>query len=145
VRSSALVFALIVVLAAGCGGQESGDPSGQETDTSPPPVSTQPMPDPPVMTETGRGDIKLECANPTVMQVDHLSDVGGNPDPVKAARAQLGKQIRSDDVVERADTAEGKPFVRVVRKGELVAIVHLLSADRGWLVDQVEMCPDFAR
>jgi hypothetical protein len=143
VRSSALVFALIAVLAAGCG-QESSEPGGQETDTSPPPASTEPTPQPPVMTETGRGDIKLECANPTVMQVDHLSDVGGNPDPIKAARAQLGKQIRSDDVVERADTAGGEPIVRVVRNGELVAIVQLLRADRGWLVDQVEMCPDFA-
>ncbi len=143
-RSSALVAALVVVLAAGCG-QENSEPGGQATDTGPPPASTEPMPDPPVMTETGRGDIKLECANPTVMQVDHLSDVGGNPDPVKAARAQLGKQIHPGDVVERADTAEGKPVVRVVRKGELVAIVHLGSGDRGWLVDQVEMCPDFAR
>lgn len=143
-RRSALVAALIVVLAAGCG-QESSEPVGQETDTGPPPVATQPMPKPPVMTETSSGEVKLECANPTVMQVDHFSDVGGNPDPVKAARAQLGKQIHSDDVVERADTAEGKPFVRVVRNGQLVAIVHLLSADRGWLVDQVEMCPDFAR
>lgn len=143
-RSSALAVALIVVLAAGCG-QESGEPGGQETDTSPPTVSTQPMPDPPVMTETGSGDVKLECANPTVMQVDHFTDAGGNPDPVKAARAQLGKQVRSDDVVERADTAGGKPFVRVVRAGELVAIVHLMRADGGWLVDQVEMCPDFTR
>ena len=130
-RSSALVAALVVVLAAGCG-SESNEPGAQETDTGPPPV----------MTETGRGDIKVECANPTVMQVDHFTDVGGNPDPVKAARAQLGKQVRSDDVVERADT-DG--IVRVVRAGELVAIVHLMTADRGWLVDQVEMCPDFAR
>lgn len=142
-RSSALVPALIVVLAAGCG-QESSEPGGQETGTGPPPVSTQPTPDPPVMTESPSRDARLECANPTVMQVDHFSDVGGNPDPVKAARAQLGKQIHSDDVVERADAAGVKPFVRVERNGELVAIVHLLSADGGWLVDQVEMCPDFA-
>jgi hypothetical protein len=134
VRSSALAAALIVVFAAGCG-SESSEPGAQKTDTSLPPV----------MTDTGRGDIKLECANPTVMQVDHFTDVGGNPDPVKAARAQLGKQVRSDDVVERADTAGGKPIVRVVRAGELVAIVHLMTADRGWLVDQVEICPDFAR
>jgi hypothetical protein len=134
VRSSALVAALIVVFAAGCG-SESSEPGAQETDTGPPPV----------MTDTGRSDIKLECANPTVMQVDHFTDVGGNPDPVKAARAQLGKRIHSDDVVERADTVGGKPIVRVVRAGELVAIVHLMTADRGWLVDQVEMCPDFAR
>jgi hypothetical protein len=89
--------------------------------------------------------LKLECANPTVLQVDHFTDVGGNPDPVKAARAQLGKRVRPDDVVERADTAGGKPIVSIVRAGELVAIVHLMTADRGWLVDQVEMCPDFAR
>lgn len=125
---------LVVVLAAGCG-SENSEPDAQETDTSPPPVTTG----------TGRSDIKLECANPTVMQVDHFTDAGGNPDPVKAARAQLGKQVRSDDVVERADTAGGEPVVRVVRKGELVAIVRLMTADRGWLVDQVEMCPDFAR
>jgi hypothetical protein len=137
-RSPALVAALVVFLAAGCG-QESSGPRGQETDTGSPPASTEPMPDPPVMT----GATRLECANPTVMQVDHVSDVGGNPDPVKAARAQLGKQIRSDDVVERAESASGKPLVRVKRDGELVAIVHLMSADRGWLVDQVEMCPDF--
>jgi hypothetical protein len=97
------------------------------------------MPDPPVIT----GATRLDCANPTVMQVDHVSDVGGNPDPVNAARAQLGKQIRSDDVVERAESAGGSPLVRVNRDGELVAIVHLMSADGGWLVDQVEMCPDF--
>jgi hypothetical protein len=103
------------------------------------------MPDPPVPTGTGGGDIRLECADPTVMQVDHFLDVGGNPDPVKAARAQLGKRVRSDDVVERAESAGGKPLVLVVRGGEVVAIVHLTSADRGWLVDQVEMCPDFAR
>lgn len=133
-RSSALVAALVVLLAAGCGSDNS-EPEAQETDAGPPPA----------MTDTGSGDVKLGCANPIVMQVDHFTDVGGNPDPVKAARAQLGKQIRSGDVVERADTAEGKPIVRVVRAGELVAIVHLMTADRGWLVDQVEMCPDFAR
>lgn len=143
-RSSALVAVIVVVLAAGCG-SESSDPGAQETDPGAPPVSTEPMPDPPVPTETSSGDIRLECANPTVMQVDHFSDVGGNPDPVKAARAQLGKQVRSDDVVERAESAGGKPVVRVVRGGELVAIVRLMRADRGWLVDQVEMCPDFAR
>ncbi len=142
-RSSALVAALVVLLAAGCG-QESSEP-GAGDHHGPSATSTQPPPEPPVMTDTGSGDVKLECANPTVMQVDHFTDVGGNPDPVKAARAQLGKQIRSGDVVERADTAEGKPIVRVVREGELVAIVHLMTADRGWLVDQVEMCPDFAR
>jgi hypothetical protein len=136
--------ALVVFFAAGCG-QEGNDPGAQETETAPPPASTQPMPDPPVMTETRSGDVRLECANPTVLQIDHLSDVGGNPDPVKAARAQLGKQIRSDDVVERADTAGGTPFVRVERAGELLAIAHLMRADAGWLVDEVEMCPDFAR
>jgi hypothetical protein len=142
-RSWALVGALLVLVAAGCG-SESNEPAAQETETGPPPVSTtQPMPDPPVMTETGSGDVKLECANPTVMQVDHFTDVGGNPDPVKAARAQLGKRIRPDDAVERADTAAGKPIVRVVRAGEPVAIVHLMRGDGGWLVDQVEMCPDF--
>ena len=103
------------------------------------------MPDPPVTTNTGSDDVKLECANPTGMQVDHFTDVGGNPDPVKAARAQLGKRLRPDDKVERADTAAGKPIVRVVRAGELVAIVHLTRGDAGWLVDQVEMCPEFAQ
>lgn len=132
-----LAAALIVVLAAGCG-QESSEPGGEGTNADPPPVSTEP-------TGTGSGDIQLACANPTVMQVDHFSDVGGNSDPVKAARAQLGKQVHPDDVVERAESAGGKPLVRVVRSGELVAIVHLTRADRGWLVDQVEMCPDFAR
>src|SRR5215218_8578798 len=82
-RSSALVAAIVVVLAAGCGSQ-SNDKGAQDTDTDPPPVSTEP-------TGTGSGDIQLACANPTVIQVDHFSDVGGNPDPVKAARAQLGK------------------------------------------------------
>jgi hypothetical protein len=124
----------LVVFAAGCG-SEGNEPGAQETDTGPPPV----------MTDTGSGDVKLECANPTVLQVDHFTDVGGNPNPVKAARAQLGKRVRPDDVVERADTAGGKPIVSIVRAGELVAIVHLMTADRGWLVDQVEMCPDFAR
>jgi hypothetical protein len=136
-RSSALVPAIVVVLAAGCGSQ-SNDKGAQDTDTDPPPVSTEP-------TGTGSGDVQLACANPTVMQVDHFSDVGGNSDPVKAARAQLGKQVHPDDVVERAESAGGKPLVRVVRSGELVAIVHLTRADSGWLVDQVEMCPDFAR
>lgn len=138
-RSWALVGALVLVLTSGCG-SESSEPGAQETTTTPPPASTEPA-----MTETVRGDLKPDCADPTVMQVDHFSDVGGNPDPVKAARSQLGKQVRVTDVVERVDTTEGKPAVRVVRSGKLVAIVHLLSADRGWLVDQVEMCPDFAR
>jgi hypothetical protein len=144
-RSWTVVGALVVVIAAGCG-SESSEPGEQDTGTSPPPATTQPtMPDPPVMTETGSDDVELDCANPTVMQVDHFTDVGGNPDPVKAARAQLGKRVRPDDVVERADTAAGKPIVRVVRADELVAIVHLMRGDRGWLVDQVEMCPDFTR
>jgi hypothetical protein len=132
-RSSVLVAAIVVALAAGCG-SDSNDKGARDTGTRPP-----------VPTGAGGGEIRLECANPTVMQVDHFSDVGGNPDPVKAARAQLGKRVRSDDVVERAESAAGKPLVRVVRGGELVAIVHLMRSDRGWLVDQVEMCPDFAR
>ncbi len=135
---------LVLVLAAGCG-QETSEPGAGNTETGPPKVTTEPMPDPPAPTEKRSADTRLECANPTVMQVDHFSDVGGNPDPVKAARAQLGKKIRSGDVVEQADSPGGKPLVRVVRDGELVAIVHLMSADGGWLVDQVEMCPDFAR
>lgn len=138
-RSWALVGALVFVLTSGCG-SESSEPGAQGTTTTPPPTSTEPA-----MTETVRGDLKPDCADPTVMQVDHFSDVGGNPDPVKAARSQLGKQVRATDVVERVDTTEGKPAVRVVRSGKLVAIVHLLSAEGGWLVDQVEMCPDFAR
>lgn len=138
-RSWALVGALVLVLTSGCG-SESSEPGAQGTTTTPPPASTEPA-----MTETVRGDLKPDCADPTVMQVDHFSDVGGNPDPVKAARSQLGKQVRATDVVERVDTTEGKPAVRVVRSGKLVAIVHLMTAEGGWLVDQVEMCPDFAR
>jgi hypothetical protein len=143
-RSWALVAALLVLVTSGCG-SENNEPGAQETTTTPPPASTEPMPEPPAMTETVRGDLKPDCANSTVMEVDHFSDVGGNPDPAKAARSQLGKQIRATDVVERVDTTEGKPAVRVVRSGEVVAIVHLMTADRGWLVDQVEMCPDFTR
>lgn len=137
-RSSALVFSLIVVLAAGCG-QESTEPGGQETDAGPPPVSTQPMPDPPVMADT----LRFDCEEPISVQVDHLSDVGGDRDPVAAARAYLGKKLQPDDRLERAETESGTTLVRVVRSGELVAAVYLIAADDGWLVNMVDMCSEF--
>ena len=123
---------LLVVIAAGCG-QEGNEPAAQETETGPPPASTQPT-----------SDTRLDCADPTVMQVDHFSDAGGNPDPAQAVVAQLGKQVRPNDLLEPADSGAGK-LVRVIRDGKVVAIVHLMRADGGWLVDQVEMCPDFTR
>jgi hypothetical protein len=138
VRSSALAAALIVVLAAGCG-QESSDPSGEGTNADPPPASTQPMPNPPVTTET----LRLDCEEPVSMQVDHLSDVGGDRNPVAAARAYLGKRLQPDDRLGRTETASGTPLVRVVRTGKLVAAVYLVAADNGWLVNMAEMCPEF--
>jgi hypothetical protein len=93
------------------------------------------MPDPP-------SAATLSCSERRTANIDYIGDVGGLPDPVRAARQTLGKRLRSGDEVENVGTST-KPVVTVARDGKTLAIVRFVRGDSGWLADEIEACAAF--
>jgi hypothetical protein len=145
-RAFAAIGALfLVLLLAGCGTDDEDSPRQGTTPTA---TAPEPVPDPPVSvdTEPPAGSATLSCRQRASMNIDYAADTGGLRDPVKAARQALGKRIEAGDRVERVRSSSSTPLVRVVRDGEVVAVVRFMAAENGgWLANQVDMCGDFAR
>jgi hypothetical protein len=90
---------------------------------------------------------KLTCAQQFSGYADYAPDARGDPDPREAARGGLDSYMQAGDVVEPAGYPEGEtPLYRLVRAGELLAIVDLEDDGAGgWLPSTVTGCSSLER
>jgi hypothetical protein len=70
---------------------------------------------------------------------------GEKGDLVKRVQSQFQDDIREDDVTELAGYPKLRDYraVRIVRDGRVVATVHFIDEQGGWLQERYEACEDF--
>lgn len=85
---------------------------------------------------------KLDCTASFTGTSDYVAGVPGDADPLEAARQALASYMQPADVVELAGYPDAAtPLYRLVRAGEVLAVVGLLDDGAGgWLGDTVTGC-----
>lgn len=82
----------------------------------------------------------LDCPAGALRVEFGVRGTAGLADPIDAVRAFAG--VEPSDVVEYAGYPLASDGVRIVRAGEVIALVRLDRAERGgWVVSSVESCP----
>jgi len=86
--------------------------------------------------------VRLDCTAGFDQVADYAEGARGDADPLEATRKGIGSYIEPGDVVEPAGYLDAPtPLYRLVRDGEVLAVVELLDDGAGgWLESSVTGC-----